>query len=379
MSYTSRKTQAIINLTALKNNYQLVDKLSANSATIAVIKADAYGHGAIEVAKSLDNVVPAFAVAFIDEAIALYEAGITSPILILEGPLSETDFSAAQHHGFWLMLHNNDQITWLKSQKLPYSGKLWIKVDTGMNRLGFMPDEITEIMSTVMACLPPERQNEVVLCSHFSNSEEKNNPKTSEQIHRFDALNTPYNCDASLANSAGIILWPESHRNFNRLGIALYGVNPITNTNHHNNENNVVVDVRNIPLMPVMTLQSCIIGLRKIEKGDCVGYGETWQAKRSSVIATVAIGYADGYPRSAKSGTPVFINNQLAPLVGRVSMDMITVDVTELTNVKLGDSVELWGNNLPVEIIAEHVDTISYELLTRVSVRLPRIYSEEAS
>jgi len=372
MSYTSRNTQAIINLTALKDNYQRIDNLANNSATIAVIKADAYGHGAIEIAKSLDSLVPAFAVAFIDEAIALQAAGIKSPILILEGPLTASDLALAQQHNFWLMLHNIDQISWLMQQQTPYSSKLWLKVDTGMHRLGFMPEELAEIMPKVMACLLVEQQKELVLCSHFSNSEEKNNPKTLQQIQRFDVINEAYNCQSSLANSGGIIHWPESHRHFNRLGIGLYGINPVQSSHCLNNNDSIAVT--DVALTPVMTLQSSIIGLRKIAKGDCVGYGETWQAKRISVIATVAIGYADGYPRNAKAGTPVLINNQIAPLAGRVSMDMITVDVTDLTDINLGDKVELWGNNLPVETIAEHLETISYELLTRVSSRLPRKY-----
>jgi len=369
MTYTSRNTKAIINLTALKNNYRLVDELTGKSATIAVIKAGAYGHGAVEIAKSLDSLVPAFAVAFIDEAIVLREAGIKSPILILEGPLIETDFTFSLKNNFWLMLHNHQQIANLINQKQPYLGKLWLKVDTGMNRLGFMPSELSQIMPKVLSYLAPAQQKQLVLCSHFSNSEEKNNPKTLKQIQCFDSLNSHYNCTASLANSAAILQWPQSHREFTRLGIALYGINPTTTISKPNKES--------INLTAVMTLQSSIIGLRKLAKGEFVGYGENWQAKRASVIATVAIGYADGYPRNAKAGTPVLINNQLVPLAGRVSMDMITVDVTELTQVTLGDSVELWGENLRVETVAKHLDTICYELLSRVSLRLPREYIEK--
>lgn len=366
MSYISRKTQAIINLTALKENYQIIDGLAKSSATIAILKADAYGHGATEIAKSIDNLVPAFAVAFIDEAIILRDAGIQSPILILEGPLIEDDLAFALEKNFWLMLHNQDQLSWLIKQDPPYLARLWLKVDTGMNRLGFTPEQVAEAFPEVMSKLLPEQQNELVLCSHFSNAEETNNPKTAKQIQRFEQLAEQYDCLTSLANSAGIIHWPESHGDFNRLGIALYGINPIEPNNRHIEQD--------IKLTPVMTLQSVVIGLRKLVEGDGVGYGETWMATKPSIIATVAIGYADGYPRNAKTGTPVFINGHLAPLVGRVSMDMITVDVTELSKVNLGDPVELWGENLPVEVIADKTDTISYELLTRVSTRLPRMY-----
>lgn len=360
MSYRSRKTQAIINLSALKNNYHKIANLAPQSKTIAVIKANAYGHGAIEIAKSLHSLVPAFAVAFIDEAIILRTAGITLPILILEGPLNKEDFALAQRHNFWLMIHNIEQVSWLIQQP-NYKEKFWLKVNTGMNRLGFTP----EYTKTILEKLTHEQKEALVLCSHFSNADEIDNPKTQTQITCLTALAQKYSCQFSLANSIGIINWPQSHADFNRLGIALYGANPIE------------INKMPIELTPVMTLQSTIISLRKLSVGEAVGYGGTWRAKQASVIATIAIGYADGYPRNAQTGTPVFINNQLAPLAGRVSMDMITVDVTNLDQVSLGDVVELWGENLHVEVVAEYMNTINYELLTCVSARVPKVYIDK--
>lgn len=360
MTHRSRKTQAIINLSAVKNNYNEIANLAPQSKTIAVIKANAYGHGAVEVAKSLQSQAPAFAVAFLDEAIVLRTAGITQPILILEGPLDKDDFIVAQQQNFWLMLHNSDQVAWL-AQQADYQEKLWIKVDTGMHRLGFSPEQAEEALAT----LTNAQKENIVLCSHFSDADEINNPKTQTQINCFKALAEKYSCQLSLANSAGIVNWPESHADFNRLGLVLYGAKPTT------------MQDRPINLIPAMTLQSTIIALRKLSVGDTVGYGEAWEAKQDSVIATIAVGYADGYPRNAQIGTPVFINNQLAPLAGRVSMDMITVDVTNITDVALGDVVELWGENLKVETVAEHMNTINYELLTCVSARVPKIYIEK--
>jgi len=357
MTHRSRKTQAIINLSALKDNYNQITSLATQSKTIAVIKANAYGHGAIEIAKSLHSLVPAFAVAFIDEAIVLRNAGITLPILILEGPLIREDFALAKQNNFWLMLHNSEQVSWL-TQHPSYQEKLWFKIDTGMNRLGFTP----KYAKKILANLTFEQKKDFVLCSHFSNADEIDNPKTPAQIDCLKTFAEKYSCQLSLANSAGIINWPQSHADFNRLGLALYGAKPIP--------------IENMPvkLTPVMTLQSTIIALRNLKLGDSVGYREAWRAKQASVIATIAIGYADGYPRNTPAGTPVFINNQLAPLAGIVSMDMITVDVTNLANVNLGDVVELWGENLSIEIVAEHMNTINYELLTRVSARVPKIY-----
>lgn len=358
MNYHSRKTFAIINLPALVSNYKYLAQLAPQSETIAVIKANAYGHGAIEIAKSLSTHVPAFAVAFIDEALMLREAGITLPILILEGAFSQEDFSIALSHNLWLMLHNTDQINWLKNQSQPYTEKLWLKVDTGMNRLGIRPNDVNSILNS----FSKEQLQNLVLCTHFSNADELDNSKTLLQIKKLDQVNLLSQCKKSLANSAGIINWPESHSNYNRPGIALYGTTSLSSNKATSK------------LAPVMTLQSTIIGIRKLGIGESVGYGETWQAQHPCVIATVAIGYGDGYPRNATAGTPVFINGQFASIAGRVSMDMITIDVTNINQVKLGDIVELWGDNLAVETVAKHLNTINYELLTRVSARVPKKY-----
>ena len=358
MNYHSRKTSAIINLSSLVKNYHCIANLAPQSTTIAVIKANAYGHGSVEVAKALSPHAPAFAVAFIDEALILRDAGITQPILILEGALSQADFAIALKQDFWLMLHNAEQVDWLNKQAQPYTGKLWLKVDTGMNRLGILPNEVDSLLDE----LSNEQLQNLVICTHFSNAEELNNPKTLSQIKQLEQVNQHHHYKTSLANSAGILNWPESHSDYNRLGIALYGTTPIS--------------AKNLPLKlaPVMTLQSTVIGLRTLNVGESVGYGEIWQAKRPSRIATIAIGYGDGYPRSAKAGTPVFIKDQIAPIAGRVSMDMITIDVTDINGVELGDLVELWGENLAVETVAEYMDTINYELLTRVSARVPKKY-----
>ena len=360
MNKQSRKTISIINLPALVNNFKQIAKLAQKSETIAVIKANGYGHGAIEIAKHLSAHAPAFAVAFIDEAIKLREAGITLPILIMEGAFSCDDYAVAIQQNFWMMLHTEQQVDWLLRTTPSYSGKLWLKLDTGMNRLGIKPNDIERIISK----LPPEQLNTLVLCTHFSNADELDNPKTALQIQTFERINNNHSFKTSLANSAGILNFPQSHGDYNRLGIALYGSSPIP--------------IKDLPvkLTPVMSLQSTIIGLRELQIGESVGYGENWQAKRPSIIATIAIGYGDGYPRNAKNGAPVFVNGHIAPLVGRVSMDMLTIDVTDIEKVTLGDTVELWGENLSVETVAEYLDTINYELLTRVSDRVPRVYVE---
>jgi len=360
MSYISRNTQAVIDLDALIKNYQYIDGLAPKSNTIAVIKADAYGHDASKVAHALSPLVNLFAVGFIDEALALREDGITTPVLILEGAFKQSDFEIAQENNFLLMLHSEHQIAWLSALNRDYSADIWLKVDTGMNRLGFHVAQVDGIMAQLTAA----QKSKLVLCSHFSTAEQLASNKPIEQLSKLKELVSLHHCQFSMANSAGILNWPASHGDHTRLGLALYGVSPI-------GEKPI-----SLPLIPVMTLQADIIAIHSLSVGETVGYGDTWQANRPSTIATVAIGYADGYPRNAKSGTPVYIKGNIVPLVGRVSMDMITIDITDLTKlneVEIGDCVELWGKNISIDIVAKNSDSINYELLTRVSKRVPKV------
>jgi alanine racemase len=367
MNHSSRLTQAVIDLDALVKNYQYIDNLASNSNTIAVVKADAYGHDATKVARALSAYVKLFAVGFIDEALALRSDGIDNTVLILEGPFKESDFQIAIENNFSLMLHSDYQIEWLSAMNPDFSGDIWLKVDTGMNRLGFHVEQVDDIMSQ----LTEQQRNKLVLCSHFSTAEQLNSTKPLEQLDKLKKLVAQYDCKFSMANSAGILNWPTSHGDHTRLGLALYGLSPIGES------------PLSQPLIPVMTLQANIIAIHTVKAGEYVGYGDIWQAQRETILATVAIGYADGYPRNAKSGTPVFIKGAIAPLVGRVSMDMITVDITDLTNTDLdnsdigniiiGDTVELWGKNISIDTVAQNSDTINYELLTRVSKRVPKV------
>lgn len=365
MNDLGRNTHKIIDLKAVRNNYNAIDSLAPNSKTIAVIKADAYGHGALAIAKTLEPIVPAFAVAFIDEALLLRSNNILSPVLILEGPLSKRDINLALQHNLWLMIHSTYQLDWLLNGSFSNQQPIWIKVDTGMSRLGFSIQQLSDALLK----LNDAGYKNIILCSHCSCADDITNDKTSTQSQQIHDLAKRYNLPFSLANSASIVNWPETHGKWNRLGIALYGGACIDTQLLENTDTCNQSKV----LEPVMTLQSSVIALRELNVGEFVGYGDQWQASRKSIIATIAIGYGDGYPRSARLGTPVLINNTRVPLVGRVSMDMITVDVTDLPGVLIGDKVELWGKELPVEIIAECANTINYELLTRISARVKSI------
>ena len=359
----SRPTKAIIDLQALRHNFVLAQSLAPKSNTIAMVKANAYGHGAVEVATALTTMASAFGVASIDEALELRQGGISQPIMLLEGIFERDEVSLAAHHNLWLMVENNLQLEAVINANLAQQVKVWLGMDTGMHRLGFQPDEI---QSAYNALNNSRNVNEeIVLTSHFACADDLNSPATSQQIQQFD-LYTPTSQkqqSASLANSAAILGWPKAQRNWQRPGYMLYGNSPFSEPQKNADK-----------LRPVMSFESAVISVRSISAGESVGYTANWTAQRDSIIATVTVGYGDGYPRQAANGTPVMINGVRCPLVGRVSMDMITIDVTDLAATAIGDRVVLWGPELPVNEVAIHCDTIGYELLTRMPSRVPRIY-----
>ena len=373
----SRPTKAIIDLNALRHNFALAQscvspssgkelskELRKEPGTIAMVKANAYGHGAIEVAKALAPIASAFGVASIEEAIDLRDHGIKQPILLLEGTFSDDEVSVAAQNNFWLMVENQPQIDAIINATLARKINVWLGMDTGMHRLGFQPNEI---QAAYDALNNSHNVNEdIVVTSHFACADDLSSQATSEQIRHFDLHmpKTHKKLSASLANSAGVLAWPQSHRDWQRPGFMLYGISPFDQP-----------QVNADKLQAVMSFESAVISLRSISAGESVGYTANWTAQRDSTIATVTVGYGDGYPRSAPNGTPVLINGVRCPLVGRVSMDMITVDVTDLHRVAIGDNAVLWGPELPVNEIATACGTIGYELLTRMPARVPRVYS----
>ena len=360
----SRPTAAIIDLHALCHNYELAQSLAPDSQTIPIVKANAYGHGAIEVATALASMTPAFGVACIEEAIVLREANISQPILLLEGTFTADEVTQAEHHNLWLMVENQPQLEAILAADLSHQIKVWLGVDTGMHRLGFQPEDLAAAYSALKASR--NVHNEIVVTSHFACADDLNNQATNKQIATFDQ-HLPDDSDqalplTSLANSAAILAWPAAQRNWQRPGYMLYGNSPFNAPQANADQ-----------LRPVMSFESAVISVREIAAGESVGYGANWTAERQSHIATVAVGYGDGYPRHAPNGTPVLINGMKCSLVGRVSMDMITVDVTDI-KASIGDKAILWGPALPVNEVAAACNTIGYELLTRMPDRVPRIY-----
>ncbi|MDN7134153.1 alanine racemase [Pseudidiomarina terrestris] len=359
-----RPTRAEISMTALQHNAEVARREAGDCKLLGVIKADGYGHGAIAVARAINGAVDAYAVAFIDEALQLREAGFTQPIVLLEGCFSEAELPVCAHYNLQPVVHHQGQIDAIAGARLVKPLAVWLKTDTGMHRLGFAPAAV-EAASRELASL--KQVASVTLMTHFANADRVDHDLNTLQQERFAELcaSTSPTAAISSANTAALIssaidLGTDANQ-WCRTGILLYGVNPTTTAQTEQ-------------LQAAMRLTAPVMALREVAPGEAVGYGSRWRAERASRIATLAIGYADGYPRHAPDGTPVWLNGQQVPLAGTVSMDMITVDVTGLNEVAIGDEAELWGPNLPVTTVADAVGSISYELLCRVSPRVPKHY-----
>lgn len=360
-----RPLEAYIDLDALRHNYQLACRCAPQSRSVAVIKADAYGHGALACAKALERYVPAFAVACIEEALTLRQGGIAKPIVLLEGIFSADELALVDAHGFWITVHSQWQVDALLAANPDQPIPVWLKVDSGMHRLGFAPDEMADIWRQLKAAPSVAALH---LMSHFASADALDNHYFNRQMGQLQALASALNAPLCLANSPATLAWPVAHGDWNRPGVMLYGSDPLEVANEITQQ-----------LQPVMTLRSEIIALREIEEGEPVGYSGRWRAPRRSRIAVVACGYGDGYDRHAIDGTPVLVNGQRCTLAGKVSMDMLTVDVTSVPDAAIGSEVVLWGKSssgvvLSVDEVARYCDTISYTLLTGVLPRAPRRY-----
>lgn len=354
----SRATRADINLSALQHNLQ-ISRSKTSARQMAVIKANGYGHGIEEVARALRD-ANAFGVATIEEGISLREAGVYQPIVLLEGVQDAGDCLLAHAYKLDCVVYHQQQIELIKNCNKPM--RIWLKLDTGMHRLGFSTDTFAKAYTELSSL--PHVQQPIRLMTHLACADDPASPMTQQQIDLFDHHTQQYAVnEKSIANSAGILAWPQAHRDWVRPGIMLYGVSPFfTGTGS------------DYGLKPVMTLRSQLIAVNELKKGDSIGYGASYRCEHDTKVGVVSIGYGDGYPRHARHGTPVLVNGQQVTLVGRVSMDMITVDLSAIKNPQVGDPVILWGESLPVEIIAEHAATIAYELLCGVTRRVPAYY-----
>ena len=352
----TRPSRVVIDKQALKHNFRRVKELAPNSKIMAIIKADAYGHGLIRVAKTLSD-ADAFGVACLEEAEQLRSASITTPIVLLEGPHKAIDLSLIVQLHLDIVIHNEFQLEILEQATIDEPLRVWLKIDTGMHRLGFPVDKVSDALQRLSKCSNVKMAPG--LMTHLATANEKDNLLTQQQLKLFKRVCNGIDSEKTIANSAAVISFPETHVDWIRPGLMLYGVSPLAGScaGEHG-------------LKSVMTLESEIISIQYLVKGEAVGYGATWQCPEDMPVGVVAAGYGDGFPRHAKSGTPVLVNDVRCSLIGRTSMDMMTIDLRNQPEAKIGDRVVLWGESLPIEEIARHAETIPYELLCGVHKRL---------
>ncbi|MEZ5542760.1 MAG: alanine racemase [Pseudomonadota bacterium] len=355
----TRPAYAHIDCGALQHNLARVRQAAPSSRVIAVIKANAYGHGLVRTAQALAG-ADAFGVVGLEEAIALREAGLEQRIVLLEGLFTAADLALVCGYRLDLVVHSEYQLALLEQGRLTRPVDVWLKLDTGMHRLGFAPARLDAVLARLHAA---PHIGTVRYMTHFARADEPEADYTATQIATFAAALGDRDGERTLANSAAVLAWPGAHADWVRPGIMLYGASPLQGQS-----------AAALGLKPAMTLRSALIAITDCRRGDAVGYGGDWMCPADMRIGVAAIGYGDGYPRHAPAGTPVLVKGRHAALAGRVSMDMICIDLGGQPDAVIGDDVILWGDGLPVDDVAHAAGTISYELLSGISRRVKYRY-----
>lgn len=351
----SRPVQAQLDLQALKDNLQIVRRAAPGARVWSVVKANAYGHGIDRIWSAL-GATDGFALLNLEEAILLRERGWKGPILLLEGFFHADDLPLLDKYRLTTSIHSNWQIKALQDAKLHAPLDIYLKVNSGMNRLGFQPERVHTVWQQLRAL---KNVGEMTLMAHFADAEKPDG--IDDAMLRIEQAAEGLNCPRSLSNSAGTLWHPEAHFDWVRPGIILYGASPSGQWQ----------DIANSGLKPVMTLRSEIIGVQTLKAGDTVGYGSRYRASSEQRIGIVAGGYADGYPRIAPSGTPVWVDGVRTGTVGTVSMDMLAIDLTPCPQAGIGSPVELWGNEVKIDDVASAAGTVGYELMCALAPRVP--------
>ncbi len=379
----SRATTATIHIDAIRHNLTRVRQLAPQSKVMAVVKADGYGHGLERVARALEG-ADAFGVAAMSDAERLRAAGLSQRIVLLSGFDELSDLAQLRRLGVDTVVHHASQLEMLESDARTYTGQLdsakrasgsdsnssptpalaetaaircWLKLDTGMHRLGFAPEHAQQAYARLRAL--PNVGDDITLMTHFASSDEFDGAQTRTQLQNFANSTAVLAGAASLSNSAAVLGWPNAHRDWVRAGGALYGLSVV--------EGKTGAD---FGLKPAMTLSTRLISINRVGKGEPIGYSATWHCPEDMDVGVAAIGYGDGYPRHVPPGTPVLVNGVRVPVIGRVSMDLMTLDLRGLPSARVGDTVTLWGPDLPVELIARAAETISYELTCSITRRV---------
>ncbi|HEX7381657.1 MAG TPA: alanine racemase [Nevskiaceae bacterium] len=361
---TVARVTACIDLDALRHNLARMRACAPAARVIGAVKANAYGHGAIPVARSLaDAGIDALAVACLEEALALREAQIAVPVVLLEGVLSAAEARLAVDEKLQIVVHADWQLELLEREIGDAPAMLWVMLNTGMNRLGFAPDAARRVAKAIAD------RGAWRCCgwmTHLACADEVAARTTLDQQARFEAATAGLPGARSMANSAGLIAWPKTRTGWVRPGIMLYGASPFADRS-----------AAELGLRPVMRLESRLIAIQSVGPGEHVGYGATWAAERATRIGIVAAGYADGIPRTLPSGTPVAVRGHRVPTAGRVSMDMFAVDLGDLADAEVGDAVRVWGEGVPAEAMAASIGSIAYELFCRLGPRVRRVYLDQ--
>lgn len=353
----SRPTKIIIEPRALLHNVAQIKQLAPGKQVIAMVKANAYGCGVRAVVPILEGHVDGFGVACLEEALTIHAMGGQTPCILFQGVFTPDEFLTVSQHGFACVIHQHHQLQWLLNTSLPKPVKLWVKVNTGMNRLGFKPCELREVMSALEDCSWVDK--DIGLMTHLACADEPQREENAEQIALFQQIDINGFTKRSMANSASIISFPQTHADVVRPGIMLYGVSPFSNRT-----------APELGLVPVMRFMSAISAIHHNSLPVQVGYSATWSSSKPSIIGIVAAGYGDGYPRHIAPNTPVWIKGREVMIVGRVSMDMLAVDLTNHPDIGIGEPVELWGAHILLERVARSAGTIGYELMCQLSERV---------
>lgn len=346
----TRPARVIVDTSALQSNLALVRERVPNSKVMAIVKADGYGHGVNRVGRALSD-ADAFGVACMEEAIILREGGAKNPIVLLEGPFDQSEIALIEQYDFQAVVHNQNQVEMLLEARC--QAPAWVKVDSGMHRIGFEPTEVEQVLEKLAT-----NGNYLRCMTHLANAHHLDDSHTQTQLETFSQAIGDFNGEKSIANSAGLLAWQSTISDWARPGIMLYGVSPFSEKLGSE-----------LGLKPAMTVKSELISVREVAAGGSVGYGRGYVCDENMKVGVVAFGYGDGYPRACGTGAPILVNGQRTQVIGEASMDMLTVDLRGVSNPKIGDEVTLWGDGLPVEVVAKAANTIPYELLCRVKMR----------
>lgn len=362
----ARDATATLSTENLLHNLEIIKEQAQDREVIAMIKANAYGHGLRSVAMRLDGKINSFGVASIDEALDLRQVNIKAPITLMSGAFEPDDLRISSQQNFHLIFHEKQQLQWLESTKLANPIKIWLKIDTGMGRLGFNLEEAKKVYN--MLSNNPQVIQPIGIISHLSCAEEKDHPLNQIQFKAFREFTKELPGPKSIANSATIFNFENDLYDMVRPGLSLYGVSPLP-----------LKSAASLNLKPVMTLQTKLVKISHFKKNQTIGYGARFTCPEDMPIGVIAMGYGDGYPRTAKDGTPVLVNNKKCQIIGRVSMDMATIDLRNCPDAKLEDPVILWGDKLPIEEVALHTDHIPYDLICGVQQRVKFFWTPHPS